>query len=41
MSNMLTYIKNYGKFTFEELEFNEIDNLIFAQIVYINFYDYR
>jgi len=37
MANMLTYIKNYGKFSFDELEFNEIDNLIFSQIVYINF----
>ena len=37
MSNMLTYIKNYGHLSFDELEFNEIDNLILSQIVYINF----
>lgn len=37
MSNILTYIKNYGNLSFDELEFNELDNLIFSQIVYINF----
>lgn len=37
MSNILTYIKNYGHLSFDELSFNELDNLIFSQIVYINF----
>ena len=37
MANILTYIKNYGNLSFDELEFNELDNLIFSQLVYINF----
>lgn len=37
MSNILTYIKNYGDLSFDKLNFNELDNLIFSQLVYINF----
>lgn len=37
MSNILSYIKKYGHLSFDELDFNELDNLIFSQIVYINF----
>jgi len=37
MSNILTYIKNYGELSFEKLAFNELDNLIFSQLAYINF----
>lgn len=37
MANIFTYLKKYGHLSFEELEFNEIDNLIFSQLVYINF----
>ena len=31
------YIKRYGNKTFKEKKFNEIDNLIFSLIVYLNF----
>jgi len=37
MSNILTYIKNYGELSFDKLAFNELDNLIFSQLIYINF----
>ena len=37
MSNILSYIKKYGHLSFEELDFNEVDNLIFSQLIYINF----
>ncbi|MBE5812316.1 MAG: DUF2974 domain-containing protein [Clostridiales bacterium] len=37
MSNILTYIKNYGELSFDKLTFNELDNLIFSQLAYINF----
>lgn len=37
MSNILTYIKNYGELSFDKLAFNELDNLIFSQLAYINF----
>lgn len=31
------YIKNYGNKTFEEEKFNEIDNILFSTIVYLDF----
>ncbi len=37
MSNILTYIKNYGELSFDKLAFTELDNLIFSQLAYINF----
>ena len=37
MSNILTYIKNYGELSFDQLAFNELDNLIFSHLAYINF----
>lgn len=37
MKNMLWYLKKYGNESFEKLEFNEIDALIFAELGYLNF----
>ena len=35
--NIFDYVDKYGKYTFEEKEFNDIDNLIFCSISYLNF----
>ncbi len=37
MANLIHYVKKYGNLTFEELSFNEIDNVILSTIAYINF----
>lgn len=37
ISSMLEYIGNYGKFSFDEKPFNEIDNLIFSQLIYVDY----
>ena len=37
MKNMLWYLKKYGNESFDKLEFNEIDALIFAELGYLNF----
>lgn len=37
ISSMLEYIGNYGKFSFDEIPFNEIDNLIFSQLIYVDY----
>lgn len=37
MANIIDYINNYGDKTFEELEFNDIDALVFSQLAYINY----
>lgn len=37
MEQLMEYINEYGKYSFEEAEFNDIDNLIFSQIVYSDF----
>lgn len=34
---LLQYIEKYGEFTFSEKEFNEVDNVIFSVLTYINF----
>ena len=34
---LIDYIKKYGDISFKEQEFNEIDNIIFSIIVYLNF----
>ncbi len=36
MNNLIDYIKWRGDLTFQQAEFNEVDNLIFAQIAYLN-----
>ncbi len=37
MSNIMDYIKKYKDKTFDEEEFNELDNLVFCQILYLDF----
>lgn len=37
MTGINTYIKEYGDKTFDEEKFNEIDNVIFSSVVYLNF----
>lgn len=39
METMFHYIKKYGGKTFEEEEFNEVDNLVFASLSYLDFQD--
>ncbi len=34
---MLNYIKKYGNYSFDEVKFNEVDNLIFSQLVYVDY----
>ena len=35
--NVFDYLKYYGNYTFSEREFNEIDNVIFSILSYVNF----
>lgn len=37
MSDIYSYIREYGKKTFEQEPFNEVDALIFSQLAYVNF----
>ncbi len=37
MANIIDYINSYGKYTFMQKQFNEVDNVIFSQIAYIDF----
>lgn len=37
MANLFDYLKNYGKYTFFEKEFNEIDAAILSAVTYIDF----
>lgn len=39
MGNIETYLKEYGKYTFLEEKFNEVDNVILSLIAYIDLYD--
>ena len=39
MANIFDYIKKYGDKTFEEKTFNEVDNLIFSSLSYIDYKD--
>ena len=34
--SIFDYILKYGKYTFSEMNFNEIDNVIFASLSYLN-----
>ena len=38
-NNFFDYVDYYGDNTFEDKEFNEIDNIIFSMISYIDFSD--
>lgn len=37
MTNLFNYIEKYGDTTFKEKEFNEIDNIIFSTLSYLNY----
>lgn len=37
MAYMETYLQTYGDFTFKEKPFNEVDNLIFSQLAYVDY----
>lgn len=37
--NIINYINKYGKYKFSEKEFNEVDNLVFSAIIYVNLTD--
>ena len=37
MSNLMDYLDWRGDLTFREAPFNEVDNLILAQLVYVEF----
>ena len=39
MKTIHDYIKEYGKYSFLEKEFNEVDNIIFSMLSYIDFYN--
>ena len=34
--NIIGYVKKFGKYSFKELPFNDIDALIFAELSYLN-----
>lgn len=33
--NLLEYLDRYGSYTFDDLAFNEVDNLVFAELAYV------
>ena len=37
MANILDYIRKIGNNTFQEIKFNEVDNLIFSRLSYLPF----
>ena len=37
MTNLFDYVLQYGDLSFEEKEFNEVDNLVFCLISYLDF----
>ena len=37
MTNLFSYVLKYGDKTFKEKKFNDIDNLVFSAISYLNF----
>ena len=37
--NMINYLEYYGDYTFKDKPFNEIDNIIFSYLSYVNFVD--
>lgn len=36
--NLLSYVDKYGNYSFDEVEFNEVDNAIFSSLSYISLY---
>ena len=41
MANVYDYVAKYGKYTFEQKAFNEVDNLVFSLLAYLDFTDTR
>ena len=39
MKTIYNYLKEYGKYTFLEQEFNEVDNVILSMLSYVDFYN--
>ena len=39
MGTIDTYLKEYGNYTFQEEEFNEVDAIIFSLLSYANLLD--
>ena len=37
MENIYDYVKKYGNYSFDDKKFNEIDNLVFSSLIYLNF----
>ena len=37
MENIIGYVKEWGKYSFLEKPFNEVDSLVLCQLVYLNF----
>ena len=37
MANMMDYLLWRGDLSFKQAEFNEVDNLIFSELVYVDF----
>lgn len=40
MENIIGYVKKWGKYTFSEKPFNEVDSLVLCQLVYLNYEKY-
>lgn len=40
MKNIIGYMKEYGKYTLEEVPFNEVDSVILCQIGYLNYAEF-
>ena len=40
MDNIIGYVKKWGKYTFSEKPFNEVDSLVLCQLVYLNYEKY-
>ena len=39
MNTIHEYVKQYGRFTFQESPFNEVDNAVFSSLAYLDFSD--
>ena len=37
MASISTYVRDYGNKTFFEEPFNEIDNVVFSSLIYLNY----
>ena len=37
MENIITYVKDWGKYSFLERPLNEVDSLVLCQLVYLNY----